>query len=262
MEEESQPIKRADQSQSMPRQQAMQRQQTSTGTTTAPTRQREVTVPIAQEELQVGKREVNKGTTRLEKRIIQKPVEEQVQLRDEDVTVDRRSVDRPVQDPSKAFEEKTIEMTETREEPVISKRARVTGEVTLKNEAGQRTETIRDSVRQTDVDVIRPEDTRRSGSMPQSKTEQASIADMSAHEQEFRRNYDSRYANSDLTYEQVRPAYRFGYKLAKDPQYSGSNWENVLSEARSNWEDGYPGSWNRYKDAIHYGWQLGRQGRS
>jgi hypothetical protein len=105
-------------------------------------------------------------------------------------------------------------------------------------------------------DVLRPERTASPG------PEQAGVGDMSAYEEDLHLDYDFRYAHTGLTYEQVRHAYRFGYKLAKDPQYRGFEWENLLPEARSDWEKGYPGSWNRYKDAIYYGWQLGSRGRS
>ena len=92
--------------------------------------------------------------------------------------------------------------------------------------------------------------------------EQAGVVGMRAYEEDLHLDYDFRYAHTGLTYEQVRHAYRFGYKLAKDPQYSASNWENVEPIARSNWENGFPGSWIRYKHAIYYGWQLGSHGRN
>ncbi len=90
--------------------------------------------------------------------------------------------------------------------------------------------------------------------------EQARGGFMGTQERDFWRHYGSMYANSGMTYEQVRPAYRFGYLLASDPQYQGLEWSRVQSEARSEWEAGYPGSWNRYQDAVHYGWQLRRPG--
>jgi hypothetical protein len=90
--------------------------------------------------------------------------------------------------------------------------------------------------------------------------EQARGGFMGTQERDFWRHYGSIYANSGMTYEQVRPAYRFGYLLASDPQYRRLEWSHVQSEARSEWEAGYPGSWNRYQDAVHYGWQLRRPG--
>ncbi len=82
------------------------------------------------------------------------PVEEQVNLREETVRVDRRPVDRPVSDAdTAAFQEGTFEVRETDEEAIVDKQARVVEEVVIDKDVEERTETIRDTVRRTDVDV-------------------------------------------------------------------------------------------------------------
>ena len=53
------------------------------------------------------------------------------------------------------FADKTIEMTETAEEAVVSKTARVKEEISLKKEATERVETIRDTVRREDVEIVK-----------------------------------------------------------------------------------------------------------
>jgi stress response protein YsnF len=50
-------------------------------------------IPVIQEELYVGKREVQTGDVRLRSRIIARPVQKSIRLRQEQVTVDRKSVD-------------------------------------------------------------------------------------------------------------------------------------------------------------------------
>jgi len=110
-------------------------------------------IPVAEEELHVGKREVNRGRVRLHSRVIERPVQEQVTLREEHVDIERRPVDRPLSDADRAFQERTIEAEERREEAVVSKEARVVEEVVVRKEADQRTETISDTVRKTEVDV-------------------------------------------------------------------------------------------------------------
>ena len=52
-----------------------------------------------------------------------------------------------------AFRERTIELTETGEEAVVGKTARVVEEVVLSKDVGTRTETVTDTVRRTDVEV-------------------------------------------------------------------------------------------------------------
>src|SRR5215217_653171 len=53
-------------------------------------------IPIVEEELRVGKREVERGGARVRSYIRETPVTEQVTLREEHVEVERRPVDRPV----------------------------------------------------------------------------------------------------------------------------------------------------------------------
>lgn len=222
-------------------------QQTAASTKTASSQ--EVTVPVVKEQMQVGKREVQEGATRVQKRIIEKPVEKSVTLKDENVRVEQRSANRPVKDPDKAFKEQTIEMTESKEVPMVTKEARQTGEVALKKDVQQQKETIRDTVRSTDIDVINSGD------------QEAGLTDWSRYEPDFRENYQSTYANTGLQYEQVRPAYRYGYQLAKEPQGRGSDWSTMEPQAKSSWEQDHNGAWDQYRDAVRYGWERAHRGQ-
>lgn len=108
---------------------------------------------VVEENLVVGKREVNRGGVRVRSYVTERPVHEQVRLRDETVSVERRPVDRKLSPGDDAFRERTIEMTETDEEAVVAKEARVVEEVVVRKTADERTETIDDTVRRTEVDV-------------------------------------------------------------------------------------------------------------
>jgi uncharacterized protein (TIGR02271 family) len=113
-------------------------------------------IPIAEEELHVGKRQVGHGRVRIQSRVVERPVQEQVTLREERVDVERRPVSSATQagglggDP---FQERTIEVEERGEEAVVSKEARVVEEVVVRKDVEQRTETVSDTVRRTEVDV-------------------------------------------------------------------------------------------------------------
>lgn len=113
----------------------------------------ETVIPVTEEELQVGKRELGGGRVRVHTRVVEKPVSEDISLRDESVAVERTPVDRPVQAGDEPFQERTIEAEERHEEPVVSKEARVTEEVRLRKEAGEHVEHVEDKVRHTEVDV-------------------------------------------------------------------------------------------------------------
>lgn len=114
----------------------------------------EIRVPVVEEQLEIGKRQVRQGGIRVQTHIVERPVEEQVTLRDETVHVDRRRVDRPATDADfDAMDNQSFEVRETDEEAIVNKRARVTEEVRISKEAEERTETVRGTERRTDVDV-------------------------------------------------------------------------------------------------------------
>ena len=66
-------------------------------------------------------------------------MQEQVTLREEHVKVERRPVDRPIAAGDDAFRERTVEATESAEEAVVSKEARVKEEVVVRKQAEERT---------------------------------------------------------------------------------------------------------------------------
>lgn len=126
--------------------------QTTTENRTATTG--EMNIPIIEEELQVGKREVQGGGVRVRSRVIEKPVEETVRLREEHVVVNRRPVNRAVTDADmSSFREGDMEITERSEQAVVSKQARVVEEVSVGKNVTEREEVISDTVRRTDVEV-------------------------------------------------------------------------------------------------------------
>lgn len=111
-------------------------------------------IKIIEENLNVGKKTVETGGARLRSRIVELPVEEQIRLREERIKVNRTAVNRLATEADfAAFKEGTVEMVETAEVPVVAKEARVVEEVSLGKEASERSETIRDTVRKTEVDV-------------------------------------------------------------------------------------------------------------
>lgn len=114
----------------------------------------EQSIPIVEEQLRVGKREVDRGGVRVRSYVTETPVSEQVTLREENVSVERRAVDKPLSEADgDAFRERNIEMTETAEEAVIAKDARVVEEVVVSKDVGTRTETVSDTLRHTEVEV-------------------------------------------------------------------------------------------------------------
>src|SRR5262245_21582936 len=167
--------------------------------------QEEVAIPVVAEDIAIGKREVERGHVRIYSRVKEQPVEESVRLREEKVTVERRPADRPATDADLAAAGKeVIEITETAEEPVVSKRARVVEEVVVHKEVAEHTETVRGTQRHTDVDIQREPETatatRRVTAPPQ---------DFATYDPIFRKHCATAFAGKGATYTEYEPAYRY-----------------------------------------------------
>lgn len=203
-----------------------------------------------EEELKVGKREVERGGARLCSHVVEEPVEEDITLREERVDVERRPVDRPVgAEDLEAFEEGTVEFRERGEEPVVEKEARVTEEIRVGKEVQERTETIRDTLRHVEVDV-EPLDERERAMRERGYTDREDM---------FRQHYNAHYASRGRNFDFYRPGYQYGWELAHSRTYRDAGWNRVESDARQRWEERNPNTWDEVKDAIHEGFNAARE---
>jgi uncharacterized protein (TIGR02271 family) len=200
-------------------------------------------LPVVEEQLHVGKRQVERGGVRIYSHVTERPVEEQVNLREEHVVVDRRPVDRPVtgNEPG-LFQEGSFEVTERSEEAVIGKEARVVEEVVVGKTVTERTETVRDTVRRTDVDVEQISGTQR-------------VTDeYQQYDTDFQDHYRTQFSTAGYPYDYYAPAYKYGTQLAGTDEYRGRSWDDIQPHVQRSWETQNPGTWDRVKDAIRYGW--------
>ncbi|MGE0372621.1 MAG: YsnF/AvaK domain-containing protein [Gammaproteobacteria bacterium] len=127
---------------------------TSTGQHRSTATGRDETIPLAEEDIEIGKRTVDRGTTRIRRYVVEKPVEREVSLHGERVTIERRQpVDRTGAPGAGAFEERVVEVREQEEVPVVQKSAHVAEEVVVHREDTDRTETVRDTVRREEIEV-------------------------------------------------------------------------------------------------------------
>ena len=168
----------------------------------------ETRLAVAEEQLMVGKRVVQRGGVRVRSVVTERPVEQQVSLRDETIKVERRPVNRAATDAdTNVFSEQAFELTETDEEAVVAKETRVIEEVVIGKTVEQRTETVKDTVRRSDVEV-----------------------------------------------EEIGTTY--GESLAADPRYSGREWSQVESEAKTNWESTNQdqGTWEQVQGSVKGAW--------
>lgn len=111
-------------------------------------------IPMVEEEMKVGKKKVGKGKVRVTSRMEETPVQQKVKLTEENAVIRSRPMDRDASPEDMATAgEGTIEIEESAEKAVIKKNARVVGEIEVGKESRQKTKTVKDTVRHTEVDV-------------------------------------------------------------------------------------------------------------
>jgi uncharacterized protein (TIGR02271 family) len=193
---------------------------------------------VVEESLEVGKREVERGKVRVYNRITSKEVEQKVGLRHETIEVQRRPVDRPAEAGTidELFQERSFEVRELHEVPIINKVARVLEEVVVRKDVAERMHTVKDTVRRSDVEVER----------------------IHAHPtfEEFDSDLHEYYAESlsktGRRYDDYLPAFKFGFSLATSEPTHNPNWTELEARAQKTWEQTNPGTWSTYKAAIHH----------
>jgi uncharacterized protein (TIGR02271 family) len=202
-------------------------------------------IPVVEEELKVGKREVQRGGVRVFSRVVETPVNESLNLREEHVSVERRPVNQPIStSDATAFKEQSIELRESAEEAVVQKSARVVEEVLVGKEVSQRQENIHDTVRHTEVQVENlAGDTSMRG-------------DRAFDDTWFRNDWQQNYASLGGTYDDYAPAYRYGNEMRSNSKYQGRDWNDIESDLRTDWESRNPGAstWEKMKAAVRRGW--------
>ena len=115
----------------------------------------EEVLALAEEQINVGKRLVQEGTTRIRRFVTETPVETQVTLHEEHARVLRRAITDPNYVRNLDWTDKTIEITETVEEAVVTKSVHVAEEVVIQREGSDHVKTLKDKVRRQQVEVER-----------------------------------------------------------------------------------------------------------
>jgi len=209
----------------------------------------EIAVPTAEERLNVEKRQSDLGTVDIHKNVTEEQQSVPVELRREEVNVERRNVeDRPLREGDDAFHEGTIRVPVRGEEAVVSKEPVVTGEVVVtKGQTTERQE-VRDTVRKQDVDVDENNRKARSGF------------------QEHFNQRGQRGRKDRRTFDQAEPNYRYGYKAAQNNRYAGQEFDQAEPALQRDYQRDYQGSqtgdsWDQLREEIHEGWDRAR-GRS
>ena len=114
-------------------------------------------IPITKEELRIGKRQVQSAKAyRVSATVVEVPVEQQVNLRAETVVIERRPTRGTTVRGGQSFQDHTIEVHEMYEEPVVGKVVTQAEELVIYKTLSERTATVRETVRETRVNVEQP----------------------------------------------------------------------------------------------------------
>ncbi|MFP4343092.1 MAG: YsnF/AvaK domain-containing protein [Anaerolineales bacterium] len=217
------------------------------------------TIPIVEEHVDVSKRR-REEDVRVRVYVVKEPVEREVTLRDERVKVEHRPAEGADFAGKEVLDERVIEMTEATEEVVVDKDAELVEEVVISKEVDEHTETVKDTERHTEVEVERLEEGEHEAE--EEWEEEYDVADtgrsdpFANYEEGFRTHYSDYYLSRGYTYAETRPAYRFGYDLANEPDYADRDWKEVEPQARRRWEEeeDYEGPWEDFKEAVRHAW--------
>jgi uncharacterized protein (TIGR02271 family) len=116
-------------------------------------RKDEAVVPLAEEQLNIGKRQIDAGITRVRRFSIEKPVEVSITLHEERAEVMRRAISDPDYAQDVDWSEQAIEVTEKAERPVVNKTVRVIEEVVIRRKGTDHVERVHDTVRRQELEV-------------------------------------------------------------------------------------------------------------
>jgi len=194
-----------------------------------------VVIPVIDEEMSIDKGEYEAGGVRVTTRIATEPIEKTVTVHEERVTVERNRIDRPIDTAEDAFLDRAFDMATFKEEPLLTKRARVVEEVRIHKVANERVEHIHDTLRHTNVDVR--------------ELPVRGLAEMAYYDDHFRRNY----LDKGYKFEALVPVYSYGEELRRT--MGNRDWAAVEVEGKRIWEAKNPGTWEKFAAAIKQGWE-------
>ena len=84
--------------------------------------------------------------------------------------------------------------------------------------------------------------------------------DFDADRDYYRTHHGDTYADTDFSYEDYEPAYRYGARLGGEEGYGGRGWDDALEgEVRSRWESEQRAPWGTFGGAVRQGFDRSRR---
>jgi uncharacterized protein (TIGR02271 family) len=206
---------------------------------------------LREEELIPRKRSVQAGEVRLETEVVSEQRTVEVPVTREEVYVERHAVERrPAERPISETGE-TIQVPVHEEEVTVEKRPVVYEEVDVGKRQVQETQEVSGTVRREQLRVDREGDVPVGGAGTA-----AASGGWDAARAGYRTRWQQRYGSGGGRWEDVEPAYRYGYELRDRSEYRGKGWTDIESDARRDWERQHPNTpWDRAREGIREAWE-------
>jgi uncharacterized protein (TIGR02271 family) len=113
------------------------------------------TLRLAEEQLDIGKKRIETGRTRVRRFTTERDVDQNVTLHDEHGEVLRKAVSQPAALDEVDWADRQVEVVETTEQALVNKTARVVEEVSLRKKGDEHVETIHEKLRRQQAEVER-----------------------------------------------------------------------------------------------------------
>lgn len=218
---------------------------------------------LREEELIPRKRSVQTGELRLQTDVVEEQRTVEVPITREEVYVERHPVDRRPSDRPITEAGETIEVPVMEEEVMVEKRAVVYEEVEVGKRAVQETESVgatvrREELRVEDEDNVLTDDSRatRSNSPTGTTASTSTPAGWATAMPGYRSRWQQRYGSQGGRWEEMEPAYRYGYGLRDQAQYRGKSWADIEPDVRRDWSRSHPTTpWDRARLGIRDAWE-------
>jgi uncharacterized protein (TIGR02271 family) len=218
---------------------------------------------LREEELIPRKRAVQTGEVRLQTDVVQEQRTVDVPVTREEVYVERRPVERRASDRPISDTAETIKVPVTEEEVTVEKRPVVYEEVEVGKRAVQETEAVDATVRREELRVQDEGNvlqgagqSRRSGVPSGTSASTSGTSGWAAVMPGYRSRWQERYGSQGGRWEDVEPAYQYGYGLRQQAQYRGKSWTDIEPDVRRDWSASHPNTaWDRASLAIRDTWE-------
>jgi uncharacterized protein (TIGR02271 family) len=211
---------------------------------------------LREEELIPRKRSVQTGEVRVQTDVVSEQRTVEVPVTREEVYVERHAVDRRPSDRPISDRGETIEVPVSEEEVTVEKRAVVYEEVDVGKRSVQETESVDATVRREELRVEDQGDVLRgTGATGSAASGTPTTGAWASAMPAYRSRWEQQYGTSGGRWEDVEPAYQYGYGLRDQPQYRGKNWADIEPDVQRDWSRTHPNTpWDRARQGIRDAW--------